>query len=194
MRKTLHEAVQRIHFSHGQNYDRHAGRMLGGMYRRVADDVAAMAPTAGVVLDAGCGTGRLALEIAMRRPDLQVRGVDLEQGMVDVAVQRAERGRVTDRVVFIVADLADLPLPDQSVDLIVSTLSLHHWTDVAAVVGSLGRLLRPGGQLWIYDLRVVPARSVRAAALALGRRVSRTLVRTGWFPAALFQRLAIEAG
>ncbi len=84
----------------------------------------------------------------------------------------------------IVADLAELPLPDNSADLIVSTASLHHWTDVGAVIASLGRVLRPDGRIWIYDVRLVPAGSVRAASLDLGRRVDRTLVCTGWFPAA----------
>ncbi len=192
MHKALHQVIQRMHFTHGQAYDRHAGTVFGGMYRRVAADVAAAAPTGGALLDAGCGSGRLAVEIAARRPDLRVLGIDLERGMVDVATRRAERANLTDRVAFTVADLVDLPLADDSVDLIVSTASLHHWADVGAVIASLGRVLRPDGQMWIYDIRLVPAGSVRAAASDLGRRVDRTLVRTGWFPAALFQRLAIQ--
>src|SRR6266536_2348189 len=140
----------------------------------------------------GCGSARLVVQIAARRPDLRVHGIDLERGMVDVATRHAERADVGGRVALTVADLADLPLPDDSVDLIVSTASLHHWTDVGAVIASLGRVLRPDGRLWIYDIRLVPAGSVRAAASDLGRRVDRTLVRTGWFPAALFQRLAIQ--
>jgi len=192
MRTALHQVIQRAHFTHGQIYDRHAAWVFGGMYRRVAADVAAAAPTGGVVLDAGCGSGRLAVQIAARRPDLRVHGIDLERGMVDVATRHAERADVGGRVALTVADLADLPLPDDSVDLIVSTASLHHWTDVGAVIASLGRVLRPDGRLWIYDLRLVPAGRVRAAAADLGCRVDRTLVRTGWFPAALFQRLAIQ--
>ena len=192
MRKALHEVIQRMHFAHGQSYDRQAGMVFRGLYRRVAEDVAEAAPTGGAVLDAGCGSGRLAAQIARRRPDLRVHGVDLEPGMVEVATRRAARENLTDRVEFTVADLADLPLPDDSVDLIVSTASLHHWTDVAAVIASLGRVLRPDGRMLIYDLRPASAGSLRAASSDLGRRVDRTLVRTGWFPAALFQRLAIE--
>ena len=192
MRKALHQVVQRVHFTHGQAYDRHAATVFRGMYRRVAADVAAAAPPEGTILDAGCGSGRLALEIARRRPDLRVYGVDLEPGMVEVATRNASQANLADRLAFTVADLADLPLPDDSMDLIVSTASLHHWTDVGAVVASLGRLLRPDGRLWIYDLRWVPAGSVRTTASDLGRRMDRTLVRTGWFPAALFQRLAIQ--
>src|SRR5215217_7032484 len=85
MRKALHKLTQRHHFADGQSYDRHAGRVFGGMYRRVAEEVAIAAPPGGVLLDAGCGTGQLAVEIAVQRPDLCVLGVDLESGMVDAA-------------------------------------------------------------------------------------------------------------
>ena len=192
MRKAFLALVQRAHFSHGEAYDRYTARIFGGIHRSVAEDVAAAAPTGGMVLDAGCGSGRLAVLIARRRPDLQVRGVDLERGMVEVATQRAEQENLASRVHFTVGDLADLPLPDDSVDLIVSTASLHHWADVGAVIASLGRVLRPGGKMWIYDFRPVPAGRVRSAARNLGGRVDRTLVRTGRFPVALFQRLAVH--
>jgi ubiquinone/menaquinone biosynthesis C-methylase UbiE len=85
MNKALHQVIQRVHFAHGQAYDRHAAWVFGGMYRRVAADVALTAPTGAALLDAGCGSGRLAVEIAERRPDLRVHGVDLERGMVEVA-------------------------------------------------------------------------------------------------------------
>lgn len=192
MDKTVSDLIQRVHFSHGASYDGHAGKMFGGLYRRVAEDVAAVAPKDGVVLDAGCGSGRLALEIARRRPDLRVQGVDLERGMIEVGTRRAEEDHLGDRVELTVADLADLPLPARSVDLVVSTASLHHWIDVDAVVASLGRIARHDGRIWIYDLRLVSGGRVRSAASQLGRRVERATVRMGWFPLALFQRLAIE--
>ena len=192
MRKAFLALIQRAHFSHGEAYDRHTARLFGGIHRSVAVDVAATAPTGGTVLDAGCGSGRLSVLIARRRPDLQVRGIDLEPGMVEVAARRAEREKLASRVQFTVGDLASLSLPDDSVDLIVSTASLHHWADVGSVVASLGRVLRPGGQMWICDFRLVPAGRVRSACVSLGSSVDRTLVRTGRFPAALFQRLAVH--
>jgi SAM-dependent methyltransferase len=169
MNKLLHRVIQRVHLSHGQGYDGHAATVFRGLYRRVAEDVAAAAA-----------------------PDLRVHGIDLEPSMVEVAARHAEQEGVVGRVRFTVADLAHLRLPDDSVDLVVSTASLHHWSDVAAVVASLGRVLAPDGRLWIYDLRLVPAGGVRGASAGPGRRLDRTLVRSGWFPVPLFQRLAIE--
>ncbi|HET6504172.1 MAG TPA: class I SAM-dependent methyltransferase [Amycolatopsis sp.] len=191
MLKAVNQFVQHHHFADGTRYDRHAGKAFGRLHRRVATEVASAAPEGATVLDAGCGSGRLAGELARRRPDLHVHGVDLERGMIEVATDRAAREKLTDRVDFAVADLADLPLPDGSVDFVVSTASLHHWTDVEGVIDSLARVLRPDGQLWIYDLRWVPVGRVRSASASRGRRVERTTVRTGRLPFAFFQRFEI---
>jgi ubiquinone/menaquinone biosynthesis C-methylase UbiE len=53
---------------------------------------------------------------------------------------------------FETADGAALPFPDGSVDLAVSTLSMHH-SERKAVLAELTRALRPGGEIRIYDAR-----------------------------------------
>jgi ubiquinone/menaquinone biosynthesis C-methylase UbiE len=117
----------------------------------VADEVAALAP--GTVLDVGTGPGALAVEIARRCGSCSVIGVDLAPEMLAPAQQRARDAGVSDRVDFRVADAEDLPLADASVDVVVSTLSLHHWRDVPAILRELHRVVRPGGRVLIYDLR-----------------------------------------
>lgn len=178
-------------FEHGRAYDAVAKRLAGGLYRRVVDDVLLAEPRPGVsILDAGCGPGRLALDLARARPDATVHGVDIAAGAIEVAAERAERAGGAVR--FLQADLADLPFEDGTFDLIVSTVSYHHWARVPEVVAELGRVLRPEGRLWVYDVRTMSreplADAVRAAMP--GRPLGRALVRTGWFPAPLYQRLA----
>ena len=51
------------------------------------------------------------------------------------------------------APAEDLSFPDASFDVVVSTLSAHHWADPAQAFAAQARVLRPGGQLRVYDLR-----------------------------------------
>ena len=75
------------------------------------------------------------------------------------------------------ADVRDLPFSDGAFDLVVSTLSLHHWHDPAQGLRECLRVTAPGGQCWIYDLRTdVPAR--RHAELATGKGLERWVL--GW--------------
>lgn len=71
---------------------------------------------------------------------------------------------------FTGGDVADLPYPDRTFDLVVSTMSQHHWGDVQAGMRELGRVLRPDGQLWIYDFRFSLGRAERAARAAFTGR------------------------
>jgi ubiquinone/menaquinone biosynthesis C-methylase UbiE len=141
--------------SHADWYDRLSGRLAGPLYRRIATDVAGAGLSDGAsVLDVGTGPGRVPLLISRRCPSLTVEGIDLSEQMIARATQAASLatgGRVTYRV----ADVRALPYPDRSIDLVVSSLSLHHWTDVSAGLAEIQRVLRPDGQAWIYDVRPV---------------------------------------
>jgi ubiquinone/menaquinone biosynthesis C-methylase UbiE len=151
-------------------YDRVAGLLLRGLYRRVAAEVAAAVPSGAAVLDAGAGTGRLLVALARRRPDLELTGVDLEADMIARAEHNAAAAGLADRIALQVGDVADLPYPDDSFDLVVSTLSMHHWAVVEPAVEELARVLRPGGRLWIYDFRLAPEHGLTGAVPAFGGR------------------------
>jgi len=174
-------------------YDRVAGLLLRGFYRHVAAEVAAGAPRGAAVLDAGAGTGRLLVTLARARPDLELTGVDLEADMIARAERNARAAGLADRIALRVGDAADLPYPDDSFDLVVSTLSMHHWKDVEPVLGELARVLRPGGRLWIYDFRSSPAHGLTESFPAFdGRPMLREPVRYGRVPLhARFARFAI---
>lgn len=166
------------------SYERRATRLLGGLYRRVASDVAALAPPGAVVLDVGTGPGRLLHAVAARRADLVLGGVDLSADMVEIANARA--GAWSSRITFQVADVASLPYSDDSVDVVVSTLSLHEWPDQRRAVAELRRVLRPGGVLLVYDFRFARVDRESFSGFVDVRRVP---VRLRWWPVALFARV-----
>jgi ubiquinone/menaquinone biosynthesis C-methylase UbiE len=200
--RTIHRARASMlgGFDHADRYDRLASRFLHGLYERVVTDVAAAGLADGArVLDVGTGPGRVPLAIAKAVPGLRVEGLDLSAEMIARALRNAAGAGVDDRVTFIVGDVADLPHPDATFDLIVSTMSQHHWPDATAGLRELRRVLRPGGQVWIYDLRFALGRAQAAASAAFpAPDLHRELLRTGRLPLRLLGRLtaggAVRAG
>jgi ubiquinone/menaquinone biosynthesis C-methylase UbiE len=159
-------------------YDLVARGPLRRLYRGLADEIAASAPQGGTVLDVGTGPGVLLVELARRRPDLQLLGVDLSPDMA--ATARRNVAEFADRVTITAADGAALPYPDDSVDLVVSTLSSHHWDHPDRVVDELARVVRPGGRVAIYDVPIAPFDAIEAEAGALftGAAPRRSPIRT----------------
>ncbi len=128
--------------------------LLGSLLERIAADVAAAAPDGARVLEVGCGPGRLSILLA-RRHGLDVTGLDLDPAMVERARANTARSARHDgrEPSFLVGDVASLAFPDQSFDLVVSTLSMHHWADPVAGLAEIGRVLRPGGRALVWDFR-----------------------------------------
>ena len=128
--------------------------VLGSLFGRIAADVAAVAPDGARVLEVGCGPGRLSILLA-RRHGLDVTGLDLDPAMIERARVNAARSADGDgrEPSFLVGDVAALAFPDRSFDLVVSTLSMHHWADPTAGLAEIGRVLRPGGRALMWDFR-----------------------------------------
>jgi ubiquinone/menaquinone biosynthesis C-methylase UbiE len=121
---------------------------------------------AGRVLDIGTGPGRLPIVIANESPLLQVTGLDLSADMVKIATQEAQR-RGLKNVVFRQGSASELPFPDAEFDLVISTLSFHHWKQPEKALEEIYRVLREGGEAWIYD---IPRKMDRAAWEYLRRK------------------------
>jgi SAM-dependent methyltransferase len=132
-------------------YDALVASVLEGFYARVAGEVAAAHP-GGKLLEVGSGPGRLAVRLAREAPGVTLTGVDISDAMVERAAHRAAGAGLSERVRFEVGDVAALPLSDEEFSAVVSTLSLHHWSDPASGLAEIHRVLEPGGEARIYDL------------------------------------------
>lgn len=135
-------------------YDAVSRLVLGTFLRRIAADVATTSSEGARVLEIGCGPGHLSIMLALRH-GLDVIGLDLDPAMVERA--RANAFRMTSgggrSPSFMVGDVASLAFPDASFDVVVSTLSMHHWADPKAGLAAIARVLRPGGRSLVWDLR-----------------------------------------
>jgi trans-aconitate 2-methyltransferase len=94
-----------------------------------------------VVLDAGCGSGRVTAELVKRVPRGRVYGVDVAPSMV-----QHTRKRLGDSVIALCQELTELSLPE-AVDVAFSNATFHWIHDHDALFASLYRALKPGGRL-----------------------------------------------
>jgi SAM-dependent methyltransferase len=127
------------------------GRIREGMGGRVhAHDASIyelLPPPRGLTLDAGCGEGRLARELAGRGYD--VIGVDASEALVAEARSADPGGR------YEVAPLDALPVADAAVELVLCVNVLPHVHDLDAAAAEFARVIAPGGTLLIGTLHPV---------------------------------------
>ena len=107
----------------------------------------------GKILDAGCGFGGTLIHLAKAFPNAQCVGIDMSDTLLDMARQKAEAGGVADRAIFENADVQEIPYPDDSFDVVISTNVLHHVAEPVAMLHELERVLSPEGMLYIADIR-----------------------------------------
>ncbi len=136
------------------------------------------------VLDVAGGTGQLGRHLARSARCAVV--VDLTPAMLAEGT-RAMRKAGRHDVIFLQADAAAMPFPDDQFEVVVTRFALHHMSDVAAVITEMRRVCAPGGTVAVIDMVVQPgAIGERFDALEQLRDPSHAATpRTGQLPALL---------
>lgn len=109
-------------------------------------------PKGAVVLDAGTGTGQIVDTLLHKTQPSSVMGLDLSSGMLERAKEKIADSRVN----WIRGDLKHLPLPDRSVDVVVSAWALEHLDDPKEGVREFLRVIKDDGFV-IYAFSSIPA-------------------------------------
>ena len=113
------------------------------------------------VLDVGCGTGMLLNGAALRVPQGRAVGIDIWDahaggGTLDLLMANARAEGVAERVEIKYADARSLPFADGLFDIVLCGGAVHHIirdrSDLEGVLGEMVRVLKPGGQLVIWDV------------------------------------------
>jgi len=135
-------------------YDRVTNLMTLGQaprLRKITVDQALIKP-GDSVLDVGCGTGEVTLLAKKRTGNGNVYGIDPAPEMIAVARKKAARKGLD--IDFRVGVIEALPFPDSSIDVVTSSLMMHHLPEDLKPRGltEIYRVLKPGGRLLIADL------------------------------------------
>ncbi|MGD0998824.1 MAG: class I SAM-dependent methyltransferase [Thermoleophilia bacterium] len=111
-------------------------------------EAASLLPHPRAILDIGCGTGLLLRRAVRRFPSSELTGVDAADEMIRVAQASVPEGVP---VRFVHAFAEDLPFAAASFDLVLTTMSFHHWANQAKALGEVRRVLIPGGVCALTD-------------------------------------------
>jgi len=177
-------------------YNLVVARFLKPMYANLSDYIGSTF-RGKVFLDVGCGTAALIISI-LRKVKAYAIGLDISKAMVEIAARNVLKHEVKKHVDFVVGDAHKLPFRSNSLDLIVSTGTLHHLRNVEEFFRECGRTLKEKGEAVICELShdikpeelreqsrkwKRPKRILRLAALMHG--IPRTEYETGFVKEAL---------
>ncbi len=151
-------------------YSRHAPRLLAGLYRTVVTDLEMLGLEQPTIVDLGSGPGTLLQLLAAELPGARLIGVEPSAEMRQLAAERLAGAGVAEQVTLLEGSAERIPLADASVNVVVSTLSAHHWSDPIGAFREISRCLAPRGIARIYDVRFAAftARELRELAAAAG--------------------------
>ena len=118
-------------------------------FQTLAERVARMTPGRDV-LEVAPGPGYFAIELA-RRGGYKVTGLDISKTFVEIARANAEEAQV--RADFQQGDAAHMPFPGDSFDFVLCRAAFKNFTQPVLALQEMERVLRPGGQALIIDMR-----------------------------------------
>ena len=107
----------------------------------------------GTIVDIGCGPGYLINDITKSLPHLHIIGVDISEEMLEAARNHSSSLDLNKQIKYRQGDVRELPFKDNTIDFVVSTLSLHHWSNPDEALQEIYRILKHKGQFIIFDFR-----------------------------------------
>jgi demethylmenaquinone methyltransferase/2-methoxy-6-polyprenyl-1,4-benzoquinol methylase len=106
------------------------------------------------VLDIATGTGDLAIQFAAQIPDAKITGLDISQGMLDVAIKKTAHLTFKDRLQFMQADSEQMPFDDNSFDVITVSFGIRNFETLEKGLAEIYRVLSPGGLFVVLETSV----------------------------------------
>lgn len=153
--RAKHEQVEQMFDSIAPAYDFMNRAMTLGIdkhWRAKAVKIIAAA-NPGNILDVATGTGDMAMKLAASidsRPS--VTGIDLSEGMLNVARKKVKNSPLANRITFLKGDCLNLPFSDESFDCITVAYGVRNFERLADGYKEMARVLRKGGMVCVIEL------------------------------------------
>jgi ubiquinone/menaquinone biosynthesis C-methylase UbiE len=142
--------IERIPGVLASSYEKATRMVIEAYYGQVAEEIVS-AFKSGVILDLGTGPGYLPIEIVRRAPDINIIGVDLCRQLIQMAQANTAKAGLSHQLSFEVGNAAGLHFDNATFDMVISTGMLHSLNHPVAVLKEIYRVLKKGGEAWIYD-------------------------------------------
>ncbi|GFZ96384.1 class I SAM-dependent methyltransferase [Dyella caseinilytica] len=131
-----------FHFLRSHTWQHHVLRVAINDLKRLIDEPL---PQGGTLLDVGCGQGKSFRLLRDAFQPSRMLGLDADPHSIRLSEAEAEREGI--RVDLLTADCAEIPLPDQSVDIVFCHQTFHHLVEQEQALAEFWRVLKPGGLL-----------------------------------------------
>ena len=115
------------------------------------------------LLDVAGGTGDIAFRFLDRAPGATVTVCDMTESMLVEGRQRAEAGRLSDRLSWVTGDAMALPFADASFDRYTISFGIRNVTRIPDALAEAIRVLRPGGRLMVLEFSQLPVPALQRA-------------------------------
>ena len=104
-----------------------------------------------LILDVATGTGDFAFEaLSMLKPE-KIIGVDISQGMLNIAQQKIIKRNVSDRFEVILGDSEKLPFNENKFDAVTVAYGVRNFEDLQLGLADIKRVLKPGGKAVVLE-------------------------------------------
>jgi ubiquinone/menaquinone biosynthesis C-methylase UbiE len=143
-------------------------------FKALARRISSELPNGSSVLEVAPGPGYFAIELA-KLGDYRVAGLDISKTFVEIANRNAKEANV--EVDFRQGNASDMPFEENSVDFILCRAAFKNFADPLGALQEMYRVLKPGGQSLIIDLRKdAPSSGIAQAVDEMGLNAINTIV------------------
>ena len=104
------------------------------------------------LLDVATGTGDFAIQALQLLADVNITGIDISEGMMDIGRQKVQQLGLQDSIRFEREDCTALSYSDNTFDAVTAAFGIRNFADLDKGLSEMCRVLRPGGHLSIVEL------------------------------------------